>query len=170
MRTIEPAGAFHARPERMGSKKESINSRGAFWTEVYKSRSTLSGDPAVGRYAGTGLGIALRASSRSSAGGRAVASLIDGTGLLSLSIKNGQIERNEDFSAVCCRLYFIPCTLMSWLCERRWALEGSKSKILYCNSEIVVSVRPSHAESLLVMIKSTATHDDEHTHRMSLIC
>ena len=170
MRTIEPAGAIHARPERMGSKKESVNSRGASWTEVYKSRLTLSGDPAVGRYAGTGWGIALRALSRSSAGGRAVTSPIDGAGLLSLSIKNEQIERNEDFSPVCCKLYFTYCTLMSWSCERRWALEGSKSKILYCNSEIAVPVRPSQAETLLAMIKSTATHDDEHTQRMRLIC
>lgn len=108
MRTIEPAGAFHARPERMGSKKESINSRGAFWTEVYKLRSTLSGDPAVGKYAGTGFGIALRALSRSSPGGGAVVSLIDGSGLLWLKFKNRQIAIAMKSSPLCAVTYNLP--------------------------------------------------------------
>lgn len=51
------AGHFQARPERIGRVKESRRIRGAFCILVYRSLSTVNGEPAVGRYAGRGGGI-----------------------------------------------------------------------------------------------------------------
>lgn len=55
--TMEPAGASHALPARMGRVNSSIRTRGAFCMVAYASLSTDSGDPAVGRYAGGALGM-----------------------------------------------------------------------------------------------------------------
>ena len=59
IRITDPAGAFHARPERMGKMKDSHNVRGACCIESYSCRSTVNGEPAVGRYAGRGVGMGL---------------------------------------------------------------------------------------------------------------
>jgi hypothetical protein len=66
---MDLAGAFHARPERMGKMKDSVSVLGAVWMLEYSSRSTVSGEPAVGRYAGRGAGMGLRDLSLSSAEG-----------------------------------------------------------------------------------------------------
>ena len=65
IRTMEPAGAFQAFPDRMGRTNSSMRTRGAFWTVSYKSRGTVSAEPAEGRYAGTGFGTGFRDRSRS---------------------------------------------------------------------------------------------------------
>lgn len=42
--TIEPAGAFHAFPDRMGSVNSSTRTRGASRKAVYRALSTFSGE------------------------------------------------------------------------------------------------------------------------------
>ena len=67
--TIDLAGAFQPRPERMGMVKDSTRTLLAFWIERYSAWSTANGDPAVGRYAGCGGGIGFLALLRSSSEG-----------------------------------------------------------------------------------------------------
>lgn len=62
--TIDPAGAFHARPDRIGRVNSSIRNRGLPWIAAYDSWSTVNGDPALGRYAGVGVGIDFREARR----------------------------------------------------------------------------------------------------------
>ena len=64
--TIHPASTVHALPERIGRTNDSTNLRGADWILEYRPRSTVRGEPAVGRYAGRGAGIGLRDLSLSS--------------------------------------------------------------------------------------------------------
>ncbi len=65
MRTMQPTGTSHALPERMGRVNSWISSRGAFWMALYELLSTVSGEPSLERYAGTGAGRFSRALRRS---------------------------------------------------------------------------------------------------------
>lgn len=64
IRTILPAGAFHARPDRIGRTNSSIHVLGACCIAWYTVWSTARGEPFLGRYAGLGVGIGLRADRR----------------------------------------------------------------------------------------------------------
>lgn len=65
MRTMLPAGASHAFPDRIGMVNSWIKTRGADWIVAYAVWSTVNGEPALGRYAGTGLGMGCLACRRS---------------------------------------------------------------------------------------------------------
>jgi hypothetical protein len=64
------AGAFQARPERIGKTNESTSFLPPCWIEAYKLSSTVRGDSAVGRYAGYGVGRGFLAFKRSSPEGK----------------------------------------------------------------------------------------------------
>ena len=72
---IDFAGQQKAAPLRIGNVVEKSGIRGDALIFSYKALSALSGEPAVGRYAGLGVGIGFRVFKRSS--DRMLASFFD---------------------------------------------------------------------------------------------
>lgn len=61
IRITDFAGQGMAIPLRIGSKMDERDMRGDSLIASYNARSTVSGEPAVGRYAGVGVGTGWRA-------------------------------------------------------------------------------------------------------------